>query len=68
MNSTIDQLETIDQQLDDMDSQCLLMVGNILSRDVDINQLAKSLTEIASLPKTLQETVLDSILAKIKAR
>lgn len=70
MNNTINQLEQIDQQLEEMDSQSLLLVGNIVGwgKEVELTEVAKILSEIISLPQSLQSTVLDSIHAKIKAR
>jgi hypothetical protein len=66
----INQLETIDSKLESLNSQSLLLVGNTLcwSNDVNVGEIAEILGQIASLPKSLQETVLDSIYAKVKAR
>ena len=68
----MNQLETIDRDLENLNSQSLLMVGNILGQAnlgmIDLGELAQLLGEIAQLPKSLQDAVLESIHAKIKAR
>lgn len=66
----INQLENIDSKLESLNSQSLLLVGNALcwSNDVNVGEIAEILGQIASLPKSLQATVLESIYAKVKAR
>jgi hypothetical protein len=71
MNTIINELEQIDSKLESLNSQSILLIGNVVSwgrENVDLVEVAEILTQIASLPKSMQDTVLESIHAKIKSR
>lgn len=71
MNTIINEIEQIDSKLESLNSQSILLVGNVISwgrENVDLVEVAEILTQIASLPKSMQDIVLESIYAKIKAR
>ena len=68
MNSTINQLEQVDQQLGSLNNQDLLMIVNVLINSNDPVVFGQIVADIGAMPKSLQEMVIDSIHAKIKAR
>jgi len=71
MNTIINELEQMDSKLESLNSQSMLLIGNVVSwgrENVDLVEVAEILTQIASLPKSMQDMVLESIHAKIKSR
>lgn len=68
MNNTINQLEQVDQQLGSLNNQDLLMIVNVLINSNDPVVFGQIVADIGAMPKSLQEMVIDSIHAKIKAK
>ena len=61
----INQIESIDQQLEQLNHHDLLMISNILVNS-DAGRLAEVLAGVATLPKSMQKMIIDSIFEKVK--
>lgn len=61
----INQIESIDQQLEQLNHHDLLMISNILVNS-DAGTLAEVLAGVATLPKSMQKMIIDSIFEKVK--